>query len=72
VEAYSAEGNLKGKTVIQLPAFGRISKLLVELIPETMGQVRGWIGVRASNPIAAQELFGTDNLLAAVPAARQE
>ncbi|RPI23394.1 MAG: hypothetical protein EHM61_19840 [Acidobacteria bacterium] len=72
LEAYSAEGNLKGQTVIQLPAFSRISKLLVELIPETVDQVRGWISLRSSHPIAAQELFGTDSLLAAVPAARQE
>jgi len=72
LEVYSAEGQQTGQSVVHLPPFGRISKLLVELIPTTDGQVRGWIRLRSSRPIAAQELFGTDELLAAVPAANDE
>ena len=72
LEVYSAEGQQTGQSVVQLPPLGRISKLLVQLVPTTEGQVRGWIRLRSSRPIAAQELFGTDELLAAVPAANDE
>jgi len=72
LQVYSADGQETGNTVFHLPAFGRISRLLPELVPQTEGQVRGWVRLSSSEPIVAQELFGTDTLLAAVPRAPRD
>ncbi len=70
LEVYNREGVLVGRRALTLRAGERILKLLVELIPETAGQVRGYIVLTSSEPVMAQELFGTGDLelLSSVPA----
>ncbi|UCF35633.1 MAG: hypothetical protein JSU96_12425 [Acidobacteriota bacterium] len=47
----------------------RVSPLLIELIPETKGLVRGYIIIESTIPVISQELFGNLDLdyLSAVP-----
>jgi hypothetical protein len=71
IDVYSDQGARTGTAGIQLPAGGRISKTLPELVPAIVEQVRGYIRVTsAGGPISAFELFGSQNLdfLTAVPA----
>ncbi len=70
LEVYTREGVLAGRRVLSLRPGERISNLLVELVPETAGQVRGYIVLISTQPVMAQELFGTGDLqmLSSVPA----
>lgn len=69
VEVFDREGVSVGTTEIDLGGKQRISKLLVQLIPQTAGQVRGYIVVTSDQPVVGQELFGNYALkyMAAVP-----
>ena len=66
---FSAEGANRDEGMLQLEPGMRISKLLSELVPSNAGQVRGFIIIRSTIGLAAQELFGDTglNLLSAVP-----
>ncbi|GAB4253018.1 MAG: hypothetical protein Kow00109_28690 [Acidobacteriota bacterium] len=67
IEVYREDGGHSGTKTISLGAGRRISKLLTEYLPETNGQVKGYVKVRSTQPIVAQQLFGAANLLSAVP-----
>jgi parallel beta-helix repeat protein len=69
IEVYTADGNKSGELNQELGPGRRLSKLLRELIPDTTGQVRGFIRIRSDVPLVAQELFGDINLnlLSSVP-----
>jgi len=69
IEVYTADGNKSGELNQELGPGRRLSKLLRELIPDTAGQVRGFIRIRSDVPLVAQELFGDINLnlLSSVP-----
>ncbi len=69
IEVFSDSGEKTGETVLDLGAGQRISKLLPELIPESAGQARGYIVIRSTQGLIAQQLFGDFNLtlLSAVP-----
>jgi hypothetical protein len=49
----------------------RVSRLLIEWMPATTGQMRGYVMVRSTQPLIAQQLFGDTgmNFLSAVPPA---
>jgi len=67
VEVFSPEGEKTGEAELNLPAGGRTSQLLSELVPSTQGQIRGYVVVSSNRPLIAQQLFGDGNFLAAVP-----
>jgi len=64
----NAEGQVTGEKSLTMPPGSRLANLLPELIPSTAGQIRGTIRVTSSLGVIAQELFGTNDFLAAVPA----
>lgn len=69
IRVFTEFGRETGSKVIQLAPGARFSDLLSNLIPETEGQVRGYIVVESTRPIVAQQLFGNYALdfLSAVP-----
>ena len=58
-----------GSTQIHLGPGERLSEVVAALVPESAGQVRGYITLRSTHPIVAQVLFGngTPDFLSAVP-----
>jgi len=71
VEVFNQAGDRIGDTSISLKAKQRISKTLVELVPDSEGLVGGYIQLTSSIPVAAQQLFGNlglDYLSAVLPA----
>ncbi len=69
VEVFTADGVRAGVTTLSLEPGRRIARTLAELVPESVGQVRGYVIVRSTQPLIAQELFGnfSQTLLSAVP-----
>ncbi|MBI4447239.1 MAG: hypothetical protein HY645_15210 [Acidobacteria bacterium] len=69
IEVFSAGGVKTGERTLSLGAGERISQLLSELIPATSGQAGGYVIVRSTEPLIAQQLFGDMGLtlLSAVP-----
>ncbi len=69
IEVYAPTGAMTGSKTFSLPAGGRLSQLVPELVPETAGQVTGFIILRSTHPLIAQQLFGENGLsmLSAVP-----
>lgn len=75
VEVYSLSGELTGTAQISLAAGVRRSELLSEMFPGNAAiasQVRGYILVRSTGPVIAQQLFGLVSqggvtLMSAVP-----
>jgi len=69
VRVYTKEGQLKGDVPRSLAPGARESVLLTEWLPFTEGQVGGFVIVTSTEPIAGQQLFGTNDLsvLAAIP-----
>jgi hypothetical protein len=71
IDVYSPQGTKIGALAspLQLDPGKRISKLLTELVPGTVGQMGGFIVLRSSQPIIAQEVFGdtSTTFLSAVP-----
>ena len=64
-----SEGLPTGGLEFVLKAGERLSRTIVELVPESAGQVGGYVVVQSSLPLIGQELFGNNNLdyLSAVP-----
>ena len=58
VEAFDQVGDQVGESTFTLPAGGRKAKLLLELIPATVGQVGGYFRVRSLEEILSFALFG--------------
>ena len=73
IEVYSENGVKTGQLAapIQLGPGMRVSRLLIEWMPATAGQMRGYVMVRSTQPLIAQQLFGDTgmNFLSAVPPA---
>ncbi len=69
VEVFSAAGTRVGERTLDLAAGSRLAELLNQLVPESAGQIQGYIRVTSSTPIIAQQLFGDyrQTYLAAVP-----
>ncbi|MFQ5741374.1 MAG: hypothetical protein ACE5JX_20445 [Acidobacteriota bacterium] len=71
IRVLKEEGILKGQTQapIQLGPRQRLSDVLSVLVPESAGQVRGYVEVLSTEPLVAQQLFGdlTLDFLSAVP-----
>ncbi len=69
LEVYAETGAKTGQATLQLGANSRISKLLTQLVPASTGQMRGFITLRSTQPLIAQQLFGDSgmNFLSAVP-----
>ena len=71
IEIFTDQGLLSGQCPISIPAGGRLSKLLSELIPGLPPQLGGHVHVISSIPIGMLEIFGDDSLdfITTVPAA---
>jgi hypothetical protein len=73
VEVYSENGVKTGRLAapISLAPGMRVSRLLIQWIPASAGQMRGYVIVRSTAPLIAQQLFGDTgmNFLSAVPPA---
>lgn len=70
VTVYKADGTAVGLPYSQVLAPGcKVAKLLHELVPESFGQVGGYVRVKSSLPVTSFALFGTDNglSLSAIP-----
>jgi hypothetical protein len=73
VEAFDRDGAARGPSAtLDLAAGQRVVSLLSQLIPETDGQVGGYVKVTADRAIMGFELFGSTNgqVLSAVPPQR--
>ncbi len=64
-----SDGLPTGQVQFVLKAGERLSKVLPEMVPESAGQVGGYVLVQSSLPLIGQELFGNNQLdyLSAVP-----
>ncbi len=69
VSVHRENGSLAGRTVLNMAPNTRLSSILEFLVPESAGQVRGYIVVESTRPVVAQQLFGnlTLDFLSAVP-----
>ena len=72
IEVRAADGTLVGESQQFLEAGHRLSKLVPELAPDSDGQAGGYIVLRSTAPLIAQQLFGAlgpegIRLLSAVP-----
>jgi hypothetical protein len=72
VEVCDREGRTRGSVVLELAPGQRLVSLLSALLPETAGQMYGYIRVTSDRPVMGFELFGTSDgrLLSAVPPQR--
>jgi hypothetical protein len=72
-QAFDNAGAMKGSPVVlELAPERRFVSLLSQLVPETEGQMGGYVRIAASLPVIGFELFGTTDgkLLSAVPPQR--
>ena len=69
IRVFSEQGEQTGETVLVVEAGERFSRALSELIPSVSGQIRGYIVIRSTRPLVAQQLVGDTGLtlLSAVP-----
>ena len=69
IAVYSIQGNLVAEGTIHLAAGIRDSQLLQEFLPQTAGQVGGWVLLTSTQPLIAQQLFALLDLtmMSAVP-----
>ncbi len=70
VNVFDRDGNQVGATFTDtLAPHQRLSRLIEDLVPQSGSLIRGFITLKASQPIVAQELFGNNVLkfLSAVP-----
>ena len=69
IQVFSPEGDLVGEETLELPAGQRLARLVPQLVPDSDGQIGGYIRVSSDRPLIAQQLFGTLtlSLLSAVP-----
>jgi hypothetical protein len=72
VEAFDSDGTSKGVASFGLNPGQRYVSVLSGMLPDTGGQVGGYVRVTSDQPVVGFELFGTSNgqLLAAVPPQR--
>ncbi len=69
VEVFSETGVKAGTYTTSLSSNSRFSRLLTELVPGSVGQMRGFVVLRSTYPVIAQQLFGDGAMefLSAVP-----
>lgn len=69
IQVFSPTGTITGERLVPLAPGARLSQTLPELLPATTGQVTGFIVLRSTQPLIAQQLFGENGLsmMAAVP-----
>ncbi len=69
IAVYSIQGNVVAEGTIHLAAGTRDSQLLQEFLPQTAGQVGGWVLLTSTQPLIAQQLFALSDLtmMSAVP-----
>ncbi|RPI21965.1 MAG: hypothetical protein EHM61_23465 [Acidobacteria bacterium] len=69
IQVFSPEGVETGQQHFTVAAGNRFSKLLPELVPSTNGQLGGYVVIRSTQPLVAQQLFGglSLTLMSAVP-----
>jgi hypothetical protein len=72
IEAFDSDGKSKGTAALDLDPGQRFVSLLGGLLPETIGQIGGYVRIASDQPVLGFELFGTcdGQLLAAVPPQR--
>jgi hypothetical protein len=72
IEAFDSDGAAKGSASFELAPGQRLASMLNGLIPETNGQIGGYVKVTSDQPLFAFELFGSADgkLLSAVPPQR--
>jgi hypothetical protein len=68
IEVHAASGELTGRVVETIGAGARFAKTLPELIPATEGQAGGYVLIESTQPLVAQEIFGSAEFYSAVPA----
>ncbi|RPI28688.1 MAG: DUF11 domain-containing protein [Acidobacteria bacterium] len=66
IQVFASDGRQTGETLRRLAAGVRLVGLVTELMPETTGQIGGYVRLVSTQPIVAQELFGNGNILSAV------
>ncbi len=69
IEVVRSDGESTGLRQIELPGGHRLAQTVDQLVPESAGQAGGYIRIRSTQPIVAQQLFGDSglSLLSAVP-----
>ena len=72
IEVFAAGGERVGQSLLSVLPGNRTSQLVEELVPASAGQAGGFIRIRSSQPIVAQQLFGAVGssgvtILSAVP-----
>lgn len=70
LEVFRSDGTVTGTYAIQLLPGRKIAKVLTELVPAAAGQLGGYVRVRATQPVTAFSLFGSNDglSLGAIPA----
>ncbi|MBI4457042.1 MAG: hypothetical protein HY644_14260 [Acidobacteria bacterium] len=70
IKVYKTDGALSGSSTVTLSPRGRFSKLLLELVVESTGQLGGYFVVEADREVSSFALFGASDLssLSAIPA----
>ncbi len=66
IQVFSNDGKQTGETVRRLASGVRLVGLLTELLPETAGQIGGYVRLVSTQPVVAQQLFGNGDILSAV------
>lgn len=71
LEVFNAQGSLIGQASLTVRGGERVSKFVSQFAPSTAGQAGGYVSIRSTEPLIAQQLFGTYGLtfLSAVPPA---
>ncbi len=67
IQVFSAEGVKTGETEYTLEKGKRVARQVTELMPSTIGQIGGYVLLESTQPVIAQQLFGSGQLLSAVP-----
>ncbi len=68
VEVHAADGTKVGTANVTLASGHRLARTLPELVPASDGLVGGYVVLKSEQPIVAQQMFGSETMLSAVPA----
>lgn len=69
IEIFRSDGSRTGRTQLTLGPGQRVSRLVKELVPESAGQVGGYMVLSSNREIVSFMLFATESLsvLSALP-----
>ena len=62
IEVLSRSGELVGEASLSLDGWNRLSRTLEELVEDSAGQQDGYVYIRSTTPLVAQQLFGEIDL----------